>query len=176
MSLLKAVRGSLAVGLSLILFSAAAYGQDATIVGTYKLVSRQLPDGSVKTEPDVTGLLTFTKGHRSLNIIWKGPNDILCSYSLASTYRLKPGTLTEKVLFSSLNDHLIGQPVSYDLVGKTQTVRLITGRAPAVAIPPIDPPTMIVDGNTIISTAEGAFVDTWERTEASEAVQATNPD
>jgi hypothetical protein len=42
-----------------------------SIEGTYRLVSRQLPDGTVLKPPDIMGLLTYTKSHRNFNIVWK---------------------------------------------------------------------------------------------------------
>ncbi|MEW5702137.1 MAG: hypothetical protein AB1792_07915 [Candidatus Zixiibacteriota bacterium] len=168
-------RNAMAAGLALVLLGAGmAHAGNPNVVGTYRLVSRQLPDGTVKSEPDVTGILTFTNAHRNLNVIWKGPNDALCSYSLASRYQIKSGTLKEKILFSSLNDHLLGQKTGYDLVKKSQLVRIVTGQTASGFTPSIETPTMIVDGNRIISTAEGAFIDTWEKTEAGSAIQASD--
>jgi hypothetical protein len=181
------VRGLLSTGLRgfavslcglALLLSSTAHAQTPSIEGTYRLVSRQLPDGTTKTAPDVFGLLTFTKTHRTLNVVWNGPNDLLFSYSLASSYKLAPGKYTEKVLFSSLNDHIAGQGTAYDLVGKTQTVQVVTGKAIASEKPRFDLPTMIIDGNTITTTAEGTFIDTWEKVEQTSGAQAqaSNPE
>ena len=41
------------------------------IEGTYQLVSRKLPDGTVQSPPNIMGALTYTKTHRNFNVIWK---------------------------------------------------------------------------------------------------------
>src|SRR5687767_4376955 len=41
-----------------------------TIEGTYKLISRQLPDGTIQVPPDIMGLMTYTKSYRNFNMMW----------------------------------------------------------------------------------------------------------
>jgi hypothetical protein len=159
---------------AVLLLAGTVSAENHNLEGTYRLISRRLPDGSIKTAPDVTGLLTFTKAYRNLNVVWKGPNDVLCSYSLASSYKLRSGKYTEKILFSSLNDHRAGQKTAYDLVGKKQTVRVVSGEGLAEAVHPLDPPTMIINGDRITATTEGSFVDTWEKVDVNGALQAEN--
>jgi len=171
--LVRIVAGAMAL---VLLTAVAVLAESPALQGTYKLVSRQLPDGTTKSQPDVMGLLTFTSTHRTLNVVWKGPNDIISTYSLASTYKLESGKYTEKVLFSSLNDHMAGQKPTYDLVAKNQTVRVVTGEMAAAEKPHVDVPTMIIDGNKITTTAEGSFIDTWERIEGNTITQAENPE
>ena len=43
-----------------------------SIAGTYRLVSRQMPDGTLLRPPEVIGLFTYTKTHRNFNILQKG--------------------------------------------------------------------------------------------------------
>jgi len=58
--------------LSLIcLTGATAPPKPPSIEGTYRLVSRDLPDGSKQVPPAIDGLITFTKGYRNFNIYWK---------------------------------------------------------------------------------------------------------
>ena len=40
-----------------------------SIAGTYRLVSRQLPDGTMLRPPEVMGLFTYTRTHRHFNMI-----------------------------------------------------------------------------------------------------------
>ena len=159
-----------------LLLAGATHAQNPSIEGTYKLISRQLPDGTTKTAPGAIGLLTFTKTHRNLNVVWEGPNDVLCSYSLSSSYKIRRGKFTENILFSSLNDHMVGQKAAYDLVGKNQTARVVTGEALATEKLSVDLPTIVINGNRIISTAEGPFVDTWEKVEENGGAQAAKPE
>jgi hypothetical protein len=73
-----------------------------TIEGTYALVSRKLPDGTMQRAPEIMGLLTYTKSHRNFNVIWKDATGKIFSYSLASTYKLTPTEYSETILFSIL--------------------------------------------------------------------------
>jgi len=134
-----------------------------TIDGTYKLSSRQLPDGTVLKPPAIMGLLTYTKSHRNFNIVWKDATGKFFSYSLVSTYTLTPTEYRETRLFSILNDQLGGQDIVYDLSGKTQSVPVtIDGRRLQFTLP-FDPPAAVFEGNTMTATAEGQFIDVWEK-------------
>ena len=63
------MRPDLAVAsLSLVLVTAAsAPPKPPSIEGTYRLVSRDVPDGSKQVPPAIDGLITFTKGYRNFN-------------------------------------------------------------------------------------------------------------
>lgn len=74
------------------------------IEGTYKLVSRMLPDGTMKKPPDVMGLFTYTKSYRNFNVIVKDANGKFNSYSVVSTYKLSATEYSETILFSISND------------------------------------------------------------------------
>jgi hypothetical protein len=41
------------------------------IEGTYRLISRQLPDGTRLSPPAIMGLNTYTKSHRTFNVVQK---------------------------------------------------------------------------------------------------------
>jgi len=41
------------------------------IEGTYRLVRRELPDGSFQHPPTVKGMFTFTKEYRNFSVVWK---------------------------------------------------------------------------------------------------------
>jgi hypothetical protein len=64
-----ALPGILVVVMLLLALSAAA--QTPSIEGTYQLVSRKLPDGTMLHPPDVMGLWTYTKSHYNFNIVRK---------------------------------------------------------------------------------------------------------
>lgn len=140
-------------------------GKAPSLVGTYKLIMRQLPDGTKQTAPEVMGLLTYTETHRNFNVIWKDANGKFFSYSLVSTYKLTATEYTETVLFSELNDQIGGQPIKYDLTGPSQTVPVkITGSRIEIKMP-FDPVTIVFDENWVTGKAEGRFTDYWERVE-----------
>ena len=148
----------------LVLCSAASTAAQApNIEGTYQLVSRKLPDGTTHAPPDIMGLLTYTKSHRNFNIIWKDAQSKLFSYSLVSTYKLTPTEYSETILFSILNDQIGGKDIVYDLSGKTQSVP-VKGEGGRLQFKlPFDPPAVVFEGGKMTATAEGRFVDVWEK-------------
>jgi hypothetical protein len=134
-----------------------------SIDGTYQLNSRKLPDGTVLKPPDIMGLLTYTKSHRNFNIIWKDAAGKFFSYSLVSTYTLTPTEYRETRLFSLLNDQIGGKDIVYDLSEKTQSVPVTSAAGRLQFKLPFDPPAVVFEGDQMTATAEGQFVDVWEK-------------
>jgi len=141
----------------------AASAQIPSIEGTYHLVSRTLPNGTVLKPPDIVGLFTYTKTHRNFNIVIKDATGKFYSYSLVSTYTLTPTEYSETRLFSILNDQIGGKDIVYDLLGKTQSVPVKMAGGRIEFKPPFDPPILVFEGNKITATLEGGFVDVWEK-------------
>ena len=92
-----------------------------TIEGTYKLISRKLPDGTMQFPPDIIGLMTYTKDHRTVNIMWKEPDGKLYALALGSTYTFTPREYSETLLFVIENDQITGTGTNYDLMRRTRT-------------------------------------------------------
>lgn len=46
------------------------------IENTFRLVERQLPDGTIQTPPTVAGMWMMVTGHRHLNVFWHTPDPI----------------------------------------------------------------------------------------------------
>jgi hypothetical protein len=134
-----------------------------TIEGTYTLVSRQLPDGTMQSPPAIMGLLTYTKSHRNFNVIWKDATGKFFSYSLVSTYQLTPTEYRETMLFSILNDQIGGKDTVYDVSGKTQSVPIKVDGGRLHFKLPFDPPAVVFEGDMMTATAEGRFVDVWKK-------------
>lgn len=154
----------LCVSLFLVGGLSAQEGKKApSIEGTYKLVSRKLPDGKMLGVPDVMGLQTFTKTYRNFNVVWKDTAGKFFSYSVGSTYKLTAADYTETILFSIMNDEIGGKPINYTLTGPTKTVpvKIKGGRIDFKM--PFDPPAISFEGNSLTATAEGVFVDKWEK-------------
>jgi hypothetical protein len=109
------------------------------------------------------GLLTYTKTHRNFNIVWKDARGKFFSYSLVSTYQLTPTEYRETRLFSILNDQTGGKDIAYDLSEKTQSVpvKIDSGRLQFKL--PFDPPSVVFEGAKMTATADGQFVDMWEK-------------
>ena len=156
------------IGIAVIPLTVASESQNSdnepSLVGSYELIMRQLPDGTRKTAPDVTGLLTYTKKHRNLNVIWKDVNGKIFSYSQVSTYRLTDTEYSETVVFSVLNDQISGKQISYDLSGQTRSVSVTMKNDGKIEFKlPFDPAMMVFDENWITAKTEGMFTDYWER-------------
>ena len=145
------------------LFISAASAQTPSIEGTYQLVSRTLPNGTVLKPPDIMGLFTYTKTHRNFNIVIKDATGKFYSYSLVSTYKLTPIEYSETRLFSILNDQPGGKDIVYDLSGQTQSVPVNMAGGRIAFKPPFDPPALVFEGNKMTATLEGGFVDVWEK-------------
>ena len=84
------MRAYLALGpLSLILLtSAVAPPKSPNIEGTYRLISRDMADGTKLVPPNITGLITFTKRYRNFNVYWKDGSGKATSISAIATYQL----------------------------------------------------------------------------------------
>jgi hypothetical protein len=146
-----------------LLFALSAAAQTPSIEGTYQHVSRKLPDGTMLSPPEIIGLLTYTKSHRNFNIVWKDATGKFFSYSLVSTYTLTATEYSETLLFSILNDQIGGKEIVYDLSGQTQSVPVKKEGGRMQFKPPFDPPSCVFEGDKMTATAEGRFVDVWEK-------------
>ncbi len=138
-------------------------GKAISIEGTYKLVSRKLPDGRMLGGDDVIGLQTFTKTYRNFNVAWKDSSGKYFTLSVASTYKLTPAEYTETVLSSSMNDEIGGKGVMNTMKGESKTVPVTTKGGSIALKLPFDPVSVVFEGNKFVATNEGVFVDTWEK-------------
>jgi hypothetical protein len=145
-----------------------------TIEGTYTLVSRTLPNGTRQFPPDIIGLMTYTKDHRTVNIMWKEPDGKLYALALGSTYTLTPKEYSETLLFVIENDQITGTGTNYDFTPRTRTASVTVEGGRLQFKLPFDPPTVVFEGNTMTATAQsGIFappvpapegrVDVWEK-------------
>lgn len=133
--------------------------------GSYKLIMRQLPDGSMHTAPEINGLLTFTKTHRNLSLVWQDAQSKLHSHTVVSTYKLTATDYSETILFGVENDAAGAQKTNYDLSGQSRSVPLVAiGNRVELKLP-FDQSAMTFDENWITTKVEGKFTDYWERVE-----------
>jgi hypothetical protein len=137
-----------------------------SIAGTYRLVSRQFPDGTMLKPPEVMGLWTYTKTHRHLNTIRKDTTGTFASFSIVSTYTLTATAYTETLLFSLRTDQPGGKDPVYDLSGQTQSAPVTADGGRLQFTLPFEPRALVFEGNKITATAaNNANVDTWEKVE-----------
>lgn len=160
---------SMLLVISILALSPAAEPQEKqgsqvlSIEGTYKFISRKLPDGTMQVPPDVMGLITYTKNHRNFNIMWKDDKGKILSISYVATYKLTATEYSETSMYHMVNDQISGQAISYDFSGQTGTspVTIEDGRI-RFKLPLYDEPSVVFEGKRL--TAEGpGFVDFWEK-------------
>jgi hypothetical protein len=137
-----------------------------SIEGTYTLISRQFPDGTMLRPPDVMGLWTYTKTHRNLNVIRKDATGKCSSFSLMSTYTLTGTEYRETVLFSIRTDQIGGKDIVYDLSGQTRSAPVTVEGGRIQFTLPFESRALVFDGNQVTATAaNNANVDIWEKVE-----------
>ena len=95
-----------------------------SIEGTYTLISRQLPDGTRLSPPAIMGLNTYTKSHRTFNLVQKDATGKFFSSSNVSTYTLTATEYSETRLFSVRDDQIGGQEIVYNLSSETRSAPL----------------------------------------------------
>jgi hypothetical protein len=95
-----------------LLFAIAASAQAPSIEGTYQLISRKLPDGTVLKPPDIMGLITNTKSHRNVNIVQKDATGKFTSTSYVLTYKLTATEYSETLLFRIFKTRSVGRTSS----------------------------------------------------------------
>jgi hypothetical protein len=141
----------------------AVFAQAPNIEGTYKLMSRTLPDGRMQRPPEVMGLMTFTKTHRNFNIMWKDASGKHFSLSSVSTYKLSGTEYGETLLFRVISDQIAGKEIVYDLSGKTQSspVKMEGGRIQFKL--PFEAPILVFDRDKITAATAGGPIAVWER-------------
>jgi hypothetical protein len=137
-----------------------------SIEGTYRLVSRQFPDGTMLKPPDVMGLNTYTKSHRNFNVVQKDATGKFASFSSVSTYKLTATEYSETVLFSIRTDQIGGKDIVYDLSGQTRSAPVTVDGGRIQFKSPFTQRSFVFEGNKWTSTAENnANVDIWEKVE-----------
>lgn len=134
-----------------------------SITGTYRFVSRTLPNGTIIKPPMVSGIQTFTNDKRNFNIMWMDKDGKHFSYSVYSTYKLTDKDYTESIIFGIMNDEIGGKGITY-LTNQTKTVPITYNKGELDFKLPFDPPKVTFEGSKMIAKAEGQFTDTWEKT------------
>jgi hypothetical protein len=164
------VAASLSLSITFIAAAQEKKTMAPSIVGTWKLVSRKLPDGTTLTPPSVQGLQTFTRTMRNFNVEWADKSGKHFSYSVISNYKLTDSEYSETLQYSCMNDEIgimkdkpAGGGPTYVTSSETKTAPVTLDGTKIKFHLPFDPPEVVFDGNTMTGTLEGGFVDTWER-------------
>ena len=137
-----------------------------SIEGTYTLLSRQLPDGTMLRPPAIMGLVTYTKRHSNFNLVQKDATGKFASLSSVSTDTLTATEYSETVFFSIRTDQIGGKDIVYDLSGQTHSVPVTVAGGRIQFKSPFTRRSFVFEGNTWTSTAENhANVDIWDKVE-----------
>jgi hypothetical protein len=130
--------------------------------GAWKLTMRKLPDGTTLMPPAVQGAIIVQAGTLTRVVFWHTPEGKPASVSRVSTYKMSPTEYTETLLFSALDDGSGKAPV-YNQTPQTKSTP-VTREGGRISFKlPFDPPSVVIEGDKWTATAEGRFVDYFER-------------
>ena len=154
----KYIRG----GFAALVLLCCGLAQAQEFEGTWKLTMRKLQNGSTLTPPAVQGVIMVQPGLWTRVVFSHTPEGKPTSYSAVSTYKISPAEWTETLLFSARDDGS-GKPPAYTETPQTKSAPVTReGRRVAFKLP-FEPPSVVIEGDKMTATAEGTFVDYWER-------------
>lgn len=139
-----------------------------SIEGTYQLVRRQLPDGTVQRPPTVRGMVTFTKKFRNFSVVWKDGKGKFYSECYVARYVLTNKEYAETSEYLIVDDQIGGKEIRYDLSSTTAKSPVsVAGRRIRFALPqPFEKALSITvefDGAKLKATGKDLFTDYWEK-------------
>ena len=157
------LRTAFALPLILGLGSTSTFAADIPATGSWQLVKRKLPDGTIQIPPVVGGMSTTTaSGVNHKNIFWQTPDGKSASISSIATFKWSDTELSVTSMFSAFDDGS-GKPAVYGAAGETKRVPVKREGGRVSFQLPFDPPFVVIDGDKMTATAEGLFTDYWER-------------
>jgi hypothetical protein len=138
-----------------------------SIEGTYQLISRQTPDGTMLRPPAVMGLNTYTKSHRTFNVVQKDATGKFFSSSNVSTYTLTATEYSETRLFSVRDDQIGGKDIVYNLSSETRSASVTVEGGRIQFKDPFGTRVLVFEGNKMTATAADNtnVMDLWEKVE-----------
>jgi hypothetical protein len=143
-----------------VLWSGLAQAQE--FEGAWKLTMRKLPNGTTLMPPAVQGAIIGQAGLWTRVVFWHTPEGKPASFSAVSTYKMSPAEYSETLLFS-VSDDGSGKAPTYNQTSETKSTP-VTREGGRVSFKlPFDPPSVVIEGDKMTATAEGTFVDYWER-------------
>jgi hypothetical protein len=130
--------------------------------GAWKLAARKLPNGTTLTPPAVQGAIMCQSGVWTRVVFWHTSEGKPASVSAISTYKFAPAEYTETLLFSASDDGS-GKPPAYSQTPQTKSTPVTREGGRLTFKLPFDPPSVVIEGDKIMATAENLFIDYWER-------------
>ena len=140
----------------------------SSIEGSYQLVRRELPDGTVQFPPDLKGMITYTREFRNFSVVWKDDEGKFYSGCYVARYTLTDQEYTETSEYLIVNDQIGGKGISYDLSNSTASspVTCDNGRICFAAPHPFEKElsiTLEFDGAELKANGKDLFIDYWEK-------------
>jgi hypothetical protein len=130
--------------------------------GTWQLVMRKLPDGTVQTPPTVQGRFTVKNGVTQLIVFWPTPEGRPASLSELSRWEWSEHEVAATPLLVIFDDGS-GKPALYAVGGETKRTPVTRQGARMSYQHPIDAPFIVWEGDKLTATLDGAFIDYWEK-------------
>ena len=140
-----------------------------SIEGTYQLVRRELPDGTVQSPPAMKGMFTYTKEFRNFSVVSKDDQGRFYLVCYVARYTLTDQEYAETSEYLIVDDQIGGDKgISYDLSNTTakSPVSIDGGRIRFALPQPFEQALSITvefDEATLKATGKDLFIDYWEK-------------
>ena len=134
-----------------------------SIEGTYRLASRDLPDGSRLEPPQVNGMLTLTKTHRHMSLYAVDSAGKRFMLTGMSEYELVDDRYWEQNIYYFTHNEQSGAGVTYDTNRPGGAANVFLGENGVVSfkLPLFNEPSVVFTKTGLTATREGEFVDHW---------------
>jgi hypothetical protein len=129
--------------------------------GTWRLVMRKLPDGTMQT-PTVQGMSTTKDGVNQLIVFWPTPDGKPASIAQISKWEWSDTEVAVTPVLVIFDDGG-GNPPVYMVGGETKRTPITRQGGRVSYQHPINAPFIVREGDKLTATLEGVFVDYWER-------------
>ena len=139
-----------------------AFAHADDLEGTWQLVMRKLPDGTVQTSPTVHGMSTFKNGVNQLIVFWPTPDGKPASLSQVSKWEWSETAVAVTPVLVIFDDGS-GKPPVYTVGGERKSAPVTKQGGRISYQHPINPPFIVREGDKWTATREGVFIDYWER-------------
>lgn len=138
------------------------------IEGTYRLMRRELPDGTVQLPPLVKGTISFTRDLRNFSVVWADAQGKYYSECYVARYSLTRDEYRETQDYLIVDDEIGGKGISHDMSSPTASSPVtIEGERISFDMPqPFEQALHIhvdFEDGMLKATGKDLFVDYWEK-------------
>ncbi len=162
MGLFRSISQRLAPGFILSL----SLGASAYADGTWQLVMRQLPDGTIQTPPTVQGRFTARNGENQLIVFWRTAEGKAASLSEITKWEWSENEVAATPLLVIFDDGS-GSPPAYTVGGEMKRVPIMRQGGRVSYQHPFDPVFIVWEGEVAeaskMTATVGGFVNYWEK-------------